>query len=102
MCTTSRVAQVEEPNDQGSDVDEQEEEEDVLLHVKAVGPKAAKGRILVSLQVDDHHITMELDTGASVSVVSINSFFLTASWNLPKYSCKRTQGSHSRFWDSAP
>ena len=65
MCPNRRVALVEEDNVE----DSQDEEEDVLLNIKTV-QTTRKGQILVGLHVDDCPLTMELDTGASVSVVS--------------------------------
>ena len=71
MCKNRQLALVEEPDlEDAPDTQDEEYEEDVLLHVKAVGPAAGKGRILVSLHVDNRPLTMELDTGASVSVIS--------------------------------
>ena len=49
--------------------DSQDEEEDVLLNIKTA-QTTRKGQILVGLHVGDCPLTIELDTGATVSVVS--------------------------------
>lgn len=83
-----------EEQDQEDTLDQElgDEDEDVLLHVKAVGPAAAKGRILIALKVDNIPLTMELDTGASVSVITLET------WKFPGSSVGGPEAGVKAVW----
>lgn len=70
MCTAKRVDQVEDMElPPGSGAEDETEEEDPLLNVQMVKPFHKAG-IQLALRVAGQPLTMELDTGASVSLVS--------------------------------
>ena len=66
LCNSRRVALVEEDASESEDLDDSE----VLLHICTVGAERPQGCIEVDLQVNGRPLVMELNTGASVSIIS--------------------------------
>ena len=64
------VQQEEDSSDAGEDNPASEPEEFSLFHVSRVKPAYSKAGFTVDLVVDEKPLVMELDTGASVSLVS--------------------------------